>query len=346
MKNKHYLTWIGLFLALLLFTGGCSQEVDPYVSSLAGEALVRSVEIIQDSLLAEAGPSQAAPSPNSGAKPSQAASSPDSGSVSSSLRVHFIDVGQGDSILIQNGEHAMLVDAGENDRSDTVVSYLQSQQIRTLDYVIGTHPHSDHIGGLDTVIRAMDVKRVIMPPIEHTTATFEDVLDAIADKGLKITRPVTGDCYPLGEASFTILAPAGEYKKDLNNWSVGIRLAFGDNSFVMCGDAETDAEADILKTGLELNADVLKVGHHGSHTSTSPAFLKAVSPDYAVIQCGEGNSYGHPHKETMNLLQKEGIQILRTDELGTIIGESDGSQIRWSHLTPSGKEEGLSLSQN
>lgn len=245
------------------------------------------------------------------------------------LVVHFIDVGQGDSILAESGGHYLLVDAGENDQVDTVVTYLNEQGVKTLDYVIGTHPHSDHIGGLDGVIEAFDVKKVIMPPVEHTTKTFEDVLNAVADKGLKLTKPRVGDTYPLGDASFTVIAPNGDYGDDLNNWSVGIRLDYGENRFVMCGDAEAPAEADILANGIDLSASVLKAGHHGSSTSTSDAFLDKVNPDTVVIQCGEGNSYGHPHRETMEKLKKRGIQVYRTDQDGSITAACDGKVITW-----------------
>ena len=244
--------------------------------------------------------------------------------------MHFIDVGQGDSILAESDGHYMLIDAGENDQAGTVISYLKAQGVTKLDYVIGTHPHSDHIGGLDKVIDTFPVDKVILPPVEHTTKTFEDVLDSIASRGLKITKPTPGDSYDLGDASFTILSPVKDYGSDLNNWSVGVRLTFGDNSFVMCGDAENQAEEDIIKNGAVLKADVLKAGHHGSSTSTSDAFLKKVSPSWVVIQCGKGNSYGHPHKETMEKLKKAGCQVLRTDEEGTITAFSDGKTITWS----------------
>ena len=245
------------------------------------------------------------------------------------LTVHFIDVGQGDSILAESDGHFMLVDAGENDQADTVVSYLKGQGVEALDYVIGTHPHSDHIGGLDKVIDTFDVGKVILPPVEHTTKTFEDVLDAVAGKGLKLTKPRVGDTYTLGNTSFTIIAPNGDYGNDLNNWSVGIRLDYGDNRFVMCGDAEALAEADILENGIDISADVLKAGHHGSSTSTSEAFLDRVSPSVAVIQCGKDNSYGHPHKETLEKFKERGIQIYRNDLDGTVVAYCDGTDIVW-----------------
>lgn len=247
----------------------------------------------------------------------------------SRLLVHFIDVGQGDSILIESAGHFMLIDAGENDQGETVVSYLEAAGVTKLDYVIGTHPHSDHIGGLDDVINAFDSERVILPPVEHTTRTYEDVLDAAADKGLKLTKPKPGTSYTLGKAEFTIIAPVKDYGDNLNNWSVGLRLTCGDTAFVMCGDTEAGAEQDIIDSGAILSADVLKTGHHGSSTSTSDTFFKAVSPEWAVIQCGKDNSYGHPHKETLEKFQKAGVHVLRNDELGTIIAVSNGTSISW-----------------
>lgn len=260
------------------------------------------------------------------------------GSVSNEgyLRVHFIDVGQGDSILIQAGEQAMLVDAGTNESGSVVTEYLRSLNITKLDYLIGTHPHEDHIGGLDDVIHSFDIGTVIMPNVSHTTQTYEDVLDALLEKNLTVTAPHPGDSYSIGDASFTVLSPSAEIAEqaaendDLNNLSVGIRLVYGSNAFVLCGDAESDSEEAMVESGLDLKADVLKAGHHGSSTSTSDAFLAAVDPDYAVISCGKDNSYGHPHQETMDKLNAADISIFRTDEQGTVVAVSDGSSITWS----------------
>lgn len=252
------------------------------------------------------------------------------GSEGHSTRVHFIDVGQGDSVLIESAGHFMLVDAGENDQGDVVEAYLKQQKVKKLDYVIGTHPHSDHIGGLDVIIRNFQVDQVILPAREHTTKTFEDVLNAIDEKGLKITKPVVGDVYQLGAASFEIIAPnRGDYGDNLNNWSVGIKLTQGRRSFVLAGDAEAQAEADMCSNGIRLSADVLKLGHHGSSTSTMEEFLKEVHPSAAVISCGKNNDYGHPHKETMDLLSQYQIMVYRTDEQGTIIAATDGEQLTW-----------------
>ena len=248
------------------------------------------------------------------------------------LAVHFIDVGQGDSILAESNGHYMLIDAGENDQAGTVISYLKAQGVTKLDYVIGTHPHSDHIGGLDKVIDTFPVDKVILPPVEHTTKTFEDVLDSIASRGLKITKPTPGDSYDLGDASFTILSPVKDYGSDLNNWSVGVRLTYGDNSFVMCGDAENQAEEDIIKNGAVLKAD-----HHGSSPSTSDAFLKKVSPSWVVIQCGKGNSYGHPSPDVMERMKKRRIPVMETGYGGAVILRTDGKGLRCVYFMEEGR---------
>lgn len=242
------------------------------------------------------------------------------------LEVHFIDVGQADSILIKTGSNAMLIDAGNNDDSNLVVNYIKSRGIRKLDYVIGTHPHEDHIGGLDAVIDSFDIGKVLMPKQKSTTKTFEDVLESIQSKGLKVTTPKVGDTYELSEAKWSILAPNKEQYEETNNASIVIKLEFGNNSFIFTGDAEEISELEMLQTG-DLKSDVLKVGHHGSNSSTSIDFLNEVNPTYAVISVGLDNSYGHPHLEVMERLNNKNIEILRTDELGTIIITSDGNTV-------------------
>lgn len=254
------------------------------------------------------------------------------------LKVHFIDVGQADCILIESSNQYMLVDAGNNADEELIISYLNNLGIKKLEYVIGTHPHEDHIGSLDAVIRNYEIGKVILPEKEHTTKTFENVLDAIEEKNLKITKPKVGDKYEIGDASFVIIAPNNDYGDELNNWSVGIKLTLEDTSFVMCGDAEKEAEEDILSNGIDLKADVLKLGHHGSRTSSSKDFVDAVDPSYIVITCGADNSYGHPHKETMKWLKKRGIPFFRTDKQGTIIATSDGDEITWN-VEPSNSYE-------
>ena len=215
-----------------------------------------------------------------------------------------------------------------NADANTVINYLKKQGIEKLDYLIGTHPHEDHIGGIDKVIDTFDIKKVIMPKAQNNTKTFEDVLNAISNKGLKITTPIPGTNYSLGNASFTIFAPNNPPYSDLNNYSVVIKLEFGKTSFLFTGDAGNASETEMLNKEFNLKADLLKVGHHGSRYSTSNAFLNKVSPEYAIISVGKDNTYGHPTPETISRLSSKNIQVYRTDKNGTIIANSDGNTIK------------------
>lgn len=248
----------------------------------------------------------------------------------SELEIHFMDVGQGDATLIKCGEHAMLIDAGDNSQGTAVQLYLQKQGITELDYMIGTHPDADHIGGMDAIITKFNCGNIMMPDIEKDSATYRDVISAMDYKGYQNTVPVVGAVYKLGSAYFTIIAPNGSYGGDSNNSSIGILLVHGNNRFIFTGDAEEEAEADIISNGMEIQADVLKAGHHGSKSSSSAAFLDAVNPAYAVISCGEDNSYGHPHAGTLNSLRERGIQVFRTDEQGSIVVASDGGTLTFN----------------
>ena len=246
------------------------------------------------------------------------------------LEVHFLDVGQGDATFIACDGHYMLIDAGNNDKGTLVQSYLEQQGVETLDYVIGTHPDADHIGGLDVILYKFDCGTVILPEVENDTRTYEDVIRVLEEKDYPVTAPVVGDTYTLGGASFTIIAPNGDYGDDLNDWSVGILLQNGENRFLFTGDAGEQAEQDILANGIDISADVYKASHHGSDTASSEAFIQAVSPEYAVISVGEGNQYGHPNAEVLNRFRAAGIEVFRTDEQGTIVAASDGTDITWN----------------
>lgn len=247
-----------------------------------------------------------------------------------SMEVHFIDVGQGDSTLIECDGEYMLVDAGQNDQGLVLWDYLQEQGATHLKYAIGTHPDADHIGGLDVILYRCDVDTVIMPDVEHDTRTYDDVIQTIFNKNLQRTDPVVGDVYTLGSATFTIVAPNADYgDDDMNDWSVGILLQNGDDRFLLIGDAETQAEDDIVANGIDISADVYKVAHHGSNTGTTDELLAAVNPTYAVISCGKDNSYGHPHGSVLNKLKAAGVKVFRTDEQGTIIAYSNGNGITW-----------------
>lgn len=241
------------------------------------------------------------------------------------VEVHFIDVGQGDSIYIKTPTQDILIDAGE--RGDTVVDYLKSLNVDELELVIGTHPHSDHIGGLINVFEQIPVKEVMDPGTVHTSKTFEDYLTLIDEKNMVFTvvRAGTKRTYEDG-ASLEILSPSNPGEDNLNEASIVARLTYGDISFLFTGDAEVPSEKQMLDAGYQLKSTVLKAGHHGSVTSTGDDFLDAVSPEMAVIMCAEGNSYGHPHKETLVKLENAGIEVYRTDMHGTIIVETNGAE--------------------
>lgn len=247
------------------------------------------------------------------------------------MEVHFIDVGQGDSTLVECDGEYMLIDAGQNDQGLVLWDYLQDQGATHLKYAIGTHPDADHIGGMDVILYRCDVDAVIMPDVDHDTKTYDDVIQTMKSKSLERTDPVVGDVYTLGSATFTIVAPNKDYgSDDMNDWSVGILLQNGNDRFLLIGDAETEAEDDIVANGIDISADVYKVAHHGSNTGTTDSLLSVVHPTYAVISCGKDNSYGHPHGSVLNKLKNAGVQVFRTDEQGTIIAYSSGNGITWN----------------
>jgi competence protein ComEC len=249
----------------------------------------------------------------------------------STMEVHFIDVGQADCILIESAGEYMLIDAGNNEDGTLVTNYLKEEGVSKLKYVITTHPHEDHIGGMDDVINSFPIDTIFMPDVVHTTKTFEDVLTAISENNLEITIPETGEQYWIGNANFIMIAPnRNDYGDNLNNYSIGIKLVNGSNSFLMCGDAEEEAETDILNNGIDISAQVYKASHHGSSTGTSEEFLEAISPGYAVITCGAENDYGHPHKETLEKFEDMGIEVYRTDLNGTIVAVSNGIDITFT----------------
>jgi beta-lactamase superfamily II metal-dependent hydrolase len=249
------------------------------------------------------------------------------------ITVTFLDVGQGDSILIQTDSCNVLIDAGERGNADTIEKYLKDNGVEVLNYVIGTHPHSDHIGSMPNIINDCDVEKVILPSVNDddvpTTKIYENLLNSIADKGLKITSAKVGDTYDLGNATLEVVAPNSPDYSDLNDYSVVTILTHGDNKFILTGDASDTSESEMLENGLLEDVDVLKVGHHGSNTASSEEFIETIQPEYAVISCGEGNKYNHPNEETLETLQTvmPNIEIYRTDLDGTIQMVSDGTNI-------------------
>lgn len=239
------------------------------------------------------------------------------------LQVHYIDVGQADAILITQGEVAMLIDAGKNDTEDYLENYLKEHNITNLEYVIGTHAHEDHIGGIDKVINDFEVNNIFFPKTAANTKTFENFVNSVKSRNKKIYAPQVGENFKLGDAEFEIIAPNASKYDRANDYSICLKLKYKNKSFLFMGDAEKTSEEEIINNNIDLKSDVLKLGHHGSKTSTTSDFLEKVSPEYVVISCGKDNDYSHPSKEIMIKLQASKIPVFRTDESGTIVLSTD-----------------------
>lgn len=248
------------------------------------------------------------------------------------LCVHFIDVGQGDCVFITAGGVNMLIDCGEASESDKVISYLNNEKVKKLDYIIATHPHSDHMGGMSSIIDTYDIGEIIMPHLPDedipNTRYFEKFLDSCDAENLGISEAEVGHIIKIGEARAEIIAPLSDAYDGANNYSVSVMLTHGSNDFLFTGDAEKSAENEMLENGKLNHVRVFKAGHHGSDTSNTKNFLEAVSPEYAVIMCGAENSYGHPHDEAVKRLGKYTKRIYRTDLNGSIVFKSDGFNLQ------------------
>lgn len=246
--------------------------------------------------------------------------------------VCFMDLWQSESILIRTPEKTVLIDAGEIGYGNEIKAFLISRKVKTIDLLLLTHPHSDHIGSAESVLKDFDVKEVLLPDIpdelQPTVRLYEDLLYAIEKEGAKLTLASPGMKYSFENgAMLEILGPVSGYETNYNSWSIVSKLTMGEKSFLFTGDQEVDAENDLLSSGADISCDVLKVGHHGSSTSSSSAFLNAASPEYAVILCGKGNDYGHPHESTVTALLDRKIKVLRTDLDGDISFVTDGKAL-------------------
>lgn len=250
--------------------------------------------------------------------------------VSGNCSVHFFDVGQGDSSLIVCDGVSVLIDGGENNKGDEVLVYLKELKISSLDYVIGTHAHSDHIGGLDTVINSVEVKNIVLYDLPDkmvpTTKTYTDLLNAILENDVNVISAKAGESIDIGDGKLNILSPLSDSYNDHNDFSIVTRFVYGDTSFLFTGDAESKVENELIKK-YSLKSTLLKVGHHGSSTSSSKKFLSNVLPEIAIIQVGAGNSYSHPHKEALTRLENVGAMVYRTDLCGNITAVTDGKKI-------------------
>ncbi len=302
MKHKKYLYWMIMSFLFCLFLAGCGT---------ADTAYQESTELM--------------------GRMGNGTENADSSSEEGILEVHYIDIGQGDSILVKQGNSAMLIDAGNNSKGTAVWSYLLSQDVDTLTYAIGTHPDADHIGGLDVVLYKLNCETIFLPDCVKDTRTYEELADTIAVKNKKPVVPEQGSVYSLGKAQFQILTDTDkDYGENSNNYSIAIRLTFGETSFLFTGDAEEEAEKDMLASGLSLKSDVFKAAHHGADTANTKEFLTAVNPEYCVISCGQDNTYGHPRARVLNNLRAMGIKVFRTDEQGSVVAVSDGKGITFN----------------
>ena len=238
--------------------------------------------------------------------------------------IHFFDVGEADSALVECDGQYMLIDGGNAGSSRFLYAYLEKHGITYLDYIVCTHAHADHVGGLAGALNYAEVGTAYAPVTEYDSRAFESFVKYLGEQGKSITVPSPGDAFALGSASVTFLAPLTADESNTNNTSLVLRIVYGETSFLFAADAEVEEEEDLLGSGAELRSTLLKVGHHGSDTSSSQAFIDAVSPDYAVISVGEENNYGHPTSEVLDRLSVC-ERIFRTDLNGEITCRSDGS---------------------
>lgn len=242
-----------------------------------------------------------------------------------SISAHYLDIGQGDSIFVElpNSE-CMLIDAGISNKGEYIEDYIINTGYNKIDYLIATHPHADHIGSMDYIVSNMDIGSIYMPNVVSTTKTYERLLESIREKGLKVRSAKAGmSIIDENDLSVDILGPVDIDEDELNNCSIIIKITYENDSYLFVGDAEKE---ELRTVTADMSADVLKVGHHGSRTSATEKFLEEVNPMYAIISCGTDNDYGHPHKETINLLEDFNVEYYRTDLHGTITVTSDGSQ--------------------
>lgn len=267
---------------------------------------------------------------------------PSAGETPEELKIHFIDVGQGDSILLQYGDDAVLIDGGYPESGIMLLDYLENQGVEELDLVVATHAHGDHVGGLATVLSAYPTGRVWSGTRHYYTNYYEDFLYYADQQNLTVEHPRAGERFFMGDGdvSLQVLGPVADYPLEVNNTSLVIMVQYGENRFLLTGDMEREAELDLINSGADLKADVLKVGHHGSYSSTSYIFLNEVMPTYGVISCGRNNDYGHPHDAPMSRLRDADVTIFRTDEMGTIVAVSDGTDITFTWAITTAQPEG------
>jgi len=339
-KAKYSISIVATVLALAFILSSCTGEVTPVIERddpTSSPSIEQHVDIVPPASSdapdykdsgTEDYPTESTP-PDETAPPIEEQHIVTIPPEDSFFEVHYIDVGQGDCSLIICDDHAMLIDGGEASESSKVYAYLRAHQISHLDYIVASHAHSDHIGGLSGALNYATVDMALCPVTTYDSKTFNSFVKYLDKQGVSVTVPEAGDTFCLGSASVQVLGPQREYDEP-NDTSIVLKVTYGETSFIFTGDAERTAESDILDAGYDLSATVLKVGHHGSDTSTSYPFLREVMPEYAVIQVGKDNSYGHPTEDTLSRLRDADVKVYRNDMQGTIICTSDGNTVSFS----------------
>jgi len=339
-KAKYSISIVATVLALAFILSSCTGEVTPVIERddpTSAPSIEQPVDIVPPASSdapdykdsgTEDDPTESTP-PDETAPPIEEQPIVTIPPEDSFFEVHYIDVGQGDCSLIICDNHAMLIDGGEASESSKVYAYLKAHEVSHLDYIVASHAHSDHIGGLSGALNFATVGTALCPVTEYDSKTFTSFVKYLGKQNVTITIPSAGDSFELGSAQVYILGPQRDYD-DPNDTSIVMKVVYGNTSFLFTGDAERTAEADILDAGYDLSATVLKVGHHGSDTSTSYPFLREIMPEYAVIQVGTDNSYGHPTDNTLSRLRDADVKVYRNDMQGTIICTSDGETVSFS----------------
>lgn len=313
-KQKYYLSFPFLLVFIFFLVTGCNSEIDNSLN------------------LSETIPTESSNIVETIEVPIQS-SQEEINSILGNLEVHFIDVGQGDATLIISDDKSLLIDGGSSSTKDSLSIYIEEQGISHLDYVVGTHADADHVGGLHNILTNFPTETILLSELDKNSDNVIDILETMESKHYTNTTPIVGDTYPLGDASFTIVSPNIEYSESDDN-SISLLLTHGDNSFLFTGDCQKESENDMLITNQTIQADVYKVGNHGSNSSNSNYFLQKIKPTYAVISCGKENSNGYPNSEPLDLLRDMDVALFRTDEQGSITVISDGENLEWN-CTPS-----------
>lgn len=326
---KKWWFWVGIVIILGMIANGGKDK-----NTSTGETTISetTIETHQIESIKDTPQSKAQEETREGTAQTQITNTPSPtifSNPSNSLQVHYIDVGQADAIFIDYGETDILVDAGNKADGGNVVKYLKDLNTDDIEILVATHPHEDHIGGLDTVINSFKVDKILKPDIAENTETNRDFEIAITNKNISTECPEKGKIIEFGDLKLTVLSDKTKIYKETNNFSIVLKMVYGNTSFMFTGDAESDVEHDILATGVDLKADVLKAGHHGSASSTTANFLYKINPKYAVISVGKDNKYGHPDDIIINRLKIQNVPSLRTDELGTIVFTSNGENLSY-----------------